>query len=87
MYTKAHCARLPNSSPTSYSIMRQPNGIIHSITFEPNKSFDDPATPDGQLWNSALKFITNTEGWKEIKWGVRLEERETIDLLVCKSFL
>ena len=65
--------------------MQQDTTILQYLTFRENVSFNDPATPDGKLWNSALKCVTKTQGWGELHWGVRVASERVVDLLICKE--
>ena len=64
--------------------MQRGSTILQYLTVRPNVSFSDPATPDGKLWNSALKDITQSRGWSQLHWGPRLASEEMVDLLISK---
>ncbi len=64
--------------------MQRGRTFVQYITFQPNVTFDDPATPDGRSWNTALKRVCQTQGWSELDWGPRLGHKEVVDLLICK---
>ena len=59
--------------------------ILQYLTFRSSVSFNDPVTPDGKLWNSALKYVTQTQGWYELHWGMRVNSEEVVDLLISKA--
>lgn len=65
--------------------MQQSSTILQHLTFRPEISFNDPATPDGKVWNSALKQITRSQGWSQLHWGNQLASEEVVDLIISKS--
>ena len=65
-------------------MMQQGTTILQYLTFRPNVSFNDPATPHGKLWNAALKHVTQTQGWGELDWGARVASEQVVDLLISK---
>ncbi len=64
--------------------MHQACTTFHFLTFRPDVSFNDPKSPDGKSWNSALKFITRMDHWGSLQWGKRLDCESTADLFICK---
>ena len=77
---------MPNSNnnhQNSISKMQQSTTLLQCLTFRPEISFNDPATPDGKLWNSALKQITQSQGWSQLHWGAQLVSGEVVDLIIC----
>ena len=64
--------------------MQQGTTILQYLTFRPNVSFNDPATPNGKLWNAVLKHVTQTQGWGELDWGARVASEQVVDLLISK---
>ena len=64
--------------------MQRGSTIFQHLTVRLNVPLDDPATPDGKLWNSVLKSITQSQGWNQIHWGFQMASEENVDLLICK---
>lgn len=60
--------------------------ILRYLPFRPGVTFDDPSTSDGKLWNSALKQVSQTQGWSELHWGSRVAAEDVVDLLISKSY-
>ena len=58
--------------------------LFQRLTVRRNVSFNDPTTPDGKLWNSALKSITKSQGWSQLHWGTQMASEENVDLLISK---
>ncbi|KAL8830871.1 MAG: hypothetical protein Q9191_001196 [Dirinaria sp. TL-2023a] len=56
--------------------------IAQYLTFQPGVTFDDPSTPHGKLWNSALKQVSQTQGWLALHWGTRVAAKDVADLLI-----
>lgn len=65
--------------------MQPGSRILQYLTLRPNVSFDDPVSPDGRLWDSARKHVTQSQGWSNLNWGRRLESKDVVDLLISKS--
>ncbi len=65
--------------------MHQTCTSFHFLTFRPDVSFNDPKSPGGKSWNSALKSITRMEGWDSLLWGKRLDCEGTADLFICRQ--
>jgi len=65
--------------------MQRASTILQYLTFRSSVSYNDPVTPDGKLWNSALKYVTQTQGWIELIWGTRVNSEEVVDLPISKA--
>jgi len=64
--------------------MKPGSRILQYLTLRPNVSFDDPVSPDGRQWDSALKHVTQSQGWTDLNWGRRLESKDVVDILISK---
>ena len=67
--------------------MHQYSTILQYLPFKPGITFDNPSTPDGKLWNSALKQVSQTPGWGELDWGPRVAANDVVDLLISESYI
>lgn len=65
--------------------MQRASTILQYLTFRSSVSYNGPVSPDGKLWNSALKYVTQTQGWIELHWGTRVNSEEVVDLLTSKA--
>ena len=65
--------------------MQRGTTIIQHLAFRPNSSFSDPAARDGKIWNSALKQITQSQGWSQLHWGAHLASKDVVDVLISES--
>ena len=61
--------------------------ILQYLPFQHGVTFDDPSTPDGKLWNSALKQLSQTQGWSELHCGSRVAAKHVVDLLISKAYI
>ena len=65
--------------------MQRASTILQYLTFRSSVSINDPVTLDGRLWISALKYVTQTQGWIELHWGTRVSSEEVMDLLISEA--
>lgn len=51
--------------------------VVHS-----NSTFDQPATPAGQQWKTALSYLSTCSSWFMTGWGRHLESQDHVTLLI-----
>ncbi|KAH6673427.1 hypothetical protein B0J14DRAFT_590762 [Halenospora varia] len=55
---------------------------IQILVLSGNSTFDQPTTPDGRQWKTALSYLASCESWFSTFWGRHLEAQEKVTLLI-----
>jgi len=55
---------------------------IQILVVHNNSTFDQPATPTGKQWKTALTYLSTCSGWFSNAWGRHLEEQDHVTLLI-----
>jgi hypothetical protein len=58
------------------------SSTIQILALSSNSTFDQPATPDGRQWKTALSYLATCPSWFSIAWGRHLEAREKVTLFI-----
>ncbi|KAH8672872.1 hypothetical protein BGZ60DRAFT_430170 [Tricladium varicosporioides] len=56
--------------------------IIQTIVLLDNCILDQPTTPAGRQWKTALSYLASCEGWFSLFWGRHLEAQEKVTLVI-----
>ncbi|KAF4631839.1 hypothetical protein G7Y89_g6294 [Cudoniella acicularis] len=68
--------------------LRTAQTTIQILALSRNNTFDQPLTPDGQQWRTAISYLIDCPKWSRIYWGRHYESPNHVTLLTkwCPGF-
>jgi hypothetical protein len=64
------------------SIALAKSTTIQILVVHNNSTFDQPATPTGQQWKTALSYLSTCSSWFMTAWGRHLESQDHVTILI-----
>jgi hypothetical protein len=92
VFTPTLIVNLLQFFPFQISPTQTPNGLqsialamsitIQILVLSSNSTFDQPVTPDGRQWKTAVSYLATYPGWFKMAWGRHLEAQEKVTLFI-----